>query len=177
MDDVNLQLFEGLFPKEYLENVVLTETNQHLNDRLSYGELLRWIGLWVLMSTVDGSDRQSFWSTKAINMNEGAPFRLQQYMSRTRFEAILSATKYTKENPPAFVDRFWEVCELIDAWNESMSKISRQVGSTQLMNQFPNGSMNSPALDSCMCHANHGHLAMNTMMLVVQIQTSSGRWI
>ena len=57
MDDVNLQLFEGLFPKEYLENMVLTETNQHLNDPLSYGELLRWIGLWVLMSTVDGSDR------------------------------------------------------------------------------------------------------------------------
>ena len=56
MDNVNLQLFEGLFPKEYLENVVLTETNQHLNDPLSYGELLHWIGLWVLMSTVDGSD-------------------------------------------------------------------------------------------------------------------------
>ena len=55
-------------------------------------------------------------------MYEGAPFRLQQYMSRTHFEAILSAIKYTKENPPAFVDHFWEVCKLIDAWNESMSK-------------------------------------------------------
>ena len=119
MDDVNLQLFEGLFPKEYLENVVLTETNQHLNDPLSYGELLRWIGL---LSTVDGSDRRSFWSTKAINMYEGAPFQIQHFMSRTCFEAILSAIKYTKENPPAFVDHFWEVCELIDAWNESMSK-------------------------------------------------------
>ena len=41
MDDVNLQLFEGLFPKEHLDNVVLPETNQHLNDPLSYGELLR----------------------------------------------------------------------------------------------------------------------------------------
>ena len=34
----------------------------------------------------------------------------------------MSAIKYTKENPPAFVDCFWEVRELIDAWNESMSK-------------------------------------------------------
>ena len=30
---------------------------------------------------------------KAINMYEGAPFRLQQYMSRMCFEAILSAIK------------------------------------------------------------------------------------
>ena len=36
--------------------MVLMETNQHLNDPLSYGEFLRWIGLWVLMNTVDGSD-------------------------------------------------------------------------------------------------------------------------
>ena len=52
----------------------------------------------------------------------GAPFQLQQYMSRMRFEAILSAIKYTKENSLAFVDCFWEVCKLIDAWNESMLK-------------------------------------------------------
>ena len=44
---------------------------------------------------------------KAIKMYKGAPFRLQQYMSRMRFVAILSAIKYTKENPPAFVDHFW----------------------------------------------------------------------
>ena len=82
---------------------------------------------------------------KANNMYEGALFRLQQYMSRTCFEPILSAIKYTKENPPAFVDHFWEVRVLIDAWSESMSNFFRQVGSTRLTNQFPNGSMNSPA--------------------------------
>ena len=57
-DDVNLQLFKWLFPCKYVEDVILTETNKVLDQQLvTYGELLHWIGLWVLISTVDGSDR------------------------------------------------------------------------------------------------------------------------
>ena len=55
-NDINLQLFEGLFPKDYLQQVVLVETNKKLEESLTFGELLRWIGMWVLMSMVDGSD-------------------------------------------------------------------------------------------------------------------------
>ena len=54
--DINLQLVEGLFPTEYLQQVVLVEMNKKLEESLTFGELLRWIGVWVLMSTVDGSD-------------------------------------------------------------------------------------------------------------------------
>ena len=120
--DINLQLFEGLFPTEYLQHVVLVETNKKLEESLTYGELLRWIGVWVLMSTVDGSDRRSFWAAREIDIYYGAPFRLTNIMSRTRFEAILSAITYTNHNPPAFVDRFWEVRQLVDCWNENMNK-------------------------------------------------------
>ena len=55
-NDINLQLFEGLFPKDYLHQVILVETNKKLKEPLSYGELIQWIGIWVLLSTVDGSD-------------------------------------------------------------------------------------------------------------------------
>ena len=48
--------------------------NQKLNNSVSYGALLSWIGLWILMSTVDGSDCQSFWSSKDVNIYEGALF-------------------------------------------------------------------------------------------------------
>jgi hypothetical protein len=60
-----LKIFEGLFPKAYLETVLIVETNKKLDGRpLTYGELLKWIGMWVIMSTVDGSSRRSFWSLR-----------------------------------------------------------------------------------------------------------------
>ena len=58
-DDINLQLFEQLFPLKYIEDVILVKTNKVLDQQpVTYGELLDWIGLWVLILTVDGSDCQ-----------------------------------------------------------------------------------------------------------------------
>ena len=121
-DDINLQLFERLFPKKFVEDVMIPGMNKSLVPPISYGELLCWTGLWISMSTVDGSDRQSFWSMKEPNKFEGAPFRLNEYMSRKRFEEILGAITYTTNNPPAMLDRFWEVRGLIDAWNSNMEE-------------------------------------------------------
>ena len=56
-DDVNLQLFERLFSKKFMEEVMIPTMNQSMNNPVSYGEFLCWIGLWILMSTVDGSDQ------------------------------------------------------------------------------------------------------------------------
>ena len=74
-DDINLQLFEQLFPWKYVEDVILVETNKVLDQQpVTYGELLCWIGLWVSILTVDGSDCCLFWSSKLVNIYEGAPF-------------------------------------------------------------------------------------------------------
>ena len=83
--------------------------NKKLEESLTFGELLRWIGVLVLMSTVNGSDRRSFWAAREIDIYYGAPFRLTNIMSRILFEAILSAITYTNPNPPAYVNRFGEV--------------------------------------------------------------------
>ena len=72
-DDIILQLFEHLYPKKFMVEAMISTMNKSLKTSVSYGELLSWIGLWILMSTVDGSDRCSFWSTKDPNMYEGAP--------------------------------------------------------------------------------------------------------
>ena len=53
-------------------------------------------------------------------MFEGAPFRLTHYMSRDCFEEILSAFSYTNKCPPQMLDKFWEIRELIDPWNDNM---------------------------------------------------------
>ena len=121
-DDINLQLFERLFPKKFVEDVMIPGMNKSLVPPISYGEVLSWLGLWILMSTVDGSDHQSFCSMKEPNKFDGAPFRLNEYMSRKRFEEILGAITYTASNPPAMLDRFWEVRGLIDAWNSNMEE-------------------------------------------------------
>ena len=91
-NDINLQLFECFFPRAFMEDVMIAETNKILDQHpLSYGELLHWIGLWVLISTVDGSDCRSFWSMKKVNMYEGTPYCLSSYMTRRHFKEILSA--------------------------------------------------------------------------------------
>ena len=73
---------------------------------MTYGELLCWIGLWIIMSTCDGSDRCSFGSNKNPNIFEGCHLWLQQFMSN---------------NPPAYKDRFWEVRQLLESWNNNMA--------------------------------------------------------
>ena len=88
---------------------------------MTYGELLCWIGLWIIMSTCDGSDHHSSGSNKNPDIFEGCHFHLQQFMSRYRFEGILTAIKYTNSNPPAYKDRFWEVRQLLESWNNNMA--------------------------------------------------------
>ena len=45
---------------------------------------------------------------------------LGHLMSRKRFEVILKALSYTSHQCPAFRDRFWVVCQILDAWNTNM---------------------------------------------------------
>ena len=60
-----LQLFELLFPKDFLCNVILDSINKNMegDEPVSYGELLRWLGLWLLMSTIQGPKRFEYWSS------------------------------------------------------------------------------------------------------------------
>ena len=90
--------------------MILVKTNQVLDQQpVTYGELLHWIGLWVLIWTVDGSDHHLSWLSKSVNICEGDPFRLGKYVSHTCFEEILSSIHYTDDSPPTLLDHFWEI--------------------------------------------------------------------
>ena len=105
-----VQLFEGFFHKQLLQNVIdIVNEKMDGDEEVVYGEFIWWIGIWVLMSTVDGADQCSFWSTKNVDAFDGAPFRLTPFMSRRHFEQILNNRGYTKEGPPQYRDHFWEV--------------------------------------------------------------------
>ena len=105
-----VQLFEGFFPKQLLQDVIdIVNEKMDGDEEVVYGEFIWWIGIWVLMSTVDGVDWHLFWSTKNVDAFDGAPFHLTPFMSCRSFEKILYNLGYTKEGPPQYQDCFWGV--------------------------------------------------------------------
>ena len=74
------------------------------------------------MGTIVGPQRHDFWSIAPITAFSGAALCLGVWMSRKRFDDVLSALQFTSDNPPVFVDMFWEVCAMITAWNSNMNQ-------------------------------------------------------
>ena len=104
--------------------IIIPQTNLNLqhdkHQRTTYGEFLHWMGLWFLMATINGPDHHDFWSPGEVDCFVGAPMRLHNFISRKHFEAILKAIAITARQPPAFRDHFWEVQEVLEAWNSKM---------------------------------------------------------
>ena len=117
-----ITMFFYFFPKPFLEDVILKETNKHVTEKISIGEMLRWLGIWLFMATISGFNRRDFWSMKNVEREEGAPYRFNDWMSSRRFEEILQALRLTDRNSPPFKDRFWEVRQLIETWNKHTQK-------------------------------------------------------
>ena len=79
---------------------------------------------WDMVSNgnSDRSAKRGVFSLKPIDPFLGAPFRVNEYMSKKRFEKILAAIRYNDTAPPAYKDRFLVVRKLIHAWNLNMSE-------------------------------------------------------
>jgi Transposase IS4 len=121
-------LFEHLYPTKWLKEVLIVKTNKRVGGSpLTYGEFLRWIGLWMVMACHKGYTRRDYWSTSAITMYSGALHRFLDLMSRNRFEDILTAISYTT-NETNNEDRFWEVREMLTSWNKNMADNFRPSG-------------------------------------------------
>ncbi len=74
------------------------------------------------MATFKGFNRSEYWSLKEIDDFDGAPIRLNNWMSKRRFDTILSNLHYTDKERPTFQDRFHNVRQLIQAWNKNMTE-------------------------------------------------------
>ena len=59
---------------------------------------------------------------KKIDMFNGSGFHLTELMSRNHFEAILIALSYVDHDLSVLLDHFWDVQQLIDAWNQNMAE-------------------------------------------------------
>ena len=104
-----VHLFLILFPSTFLEQVILKATNKNIENEtgdIIFGELLRFIGIWFFLATTSGFAHREFFSSFPINARTGAPYRMNMYMSRRRFETILNALSFTNNDLPLFVDKF-----------------------------------------------------------------------
>ena len=91
------------FPEEWLVNVCIPMTNKGLAKKVDLQEFYVFLGCIFFMSCYQGiPDREMWWSTKPIDMFDGAPFRLNAYMSQNRFCKIMQAFCYMDKEEPLF---------------------------------------------------------------------------
>jgi len=97
-----LALFRMCFPEKWVRETLLPATNKEIEGGpLSLSEFYVFLGCHFFMACFEGiSDRRLWWSSKPISIEEGAPFRLQDYISLRRFNAITAAIRYTDKPPP-----------------------------------------------------------------------------
>lgn len=60
-------------PKKFVQEVIIPETNKYLKEPLTYGEFLRWFGMWLLMATTRCDNRRDFWSSKPVDVRRSLP--------------------------------------------------------------------------------------------------------
>ena len=121
-----LDAFLLFFPKT-LFDIIVNATNSNLEKEnlppIEFGELLKFIGLWLFMATTSGYSRRQFWSVSEIHPFDGSPYRFHSFMTFKRFESIRRCIGYTNQDRPSFVDRFWEVRVMIEQWNAHMTTV------------------------------------------------------
>ena len=117
-----LQMFEILFPVDYMKHIMLPKMNVKLSAApISYGELLQFLSIWLHISTTVGFKRREFWSIGNKKYRD-TPMKFNTIMSRNRFENILTSPTFTADVSPPFKDKFWEVRSVIEAWNLNMEE-------------------------------------------------------
>ena len=68
-----LQFFELMVPKQYFITVMLDKMNKNLPvgvKQITYGEFLKFLGLWLLMAIIEGPQYQDYWSAWNKNLDD-----------------------------------------------------------------------------------------------------------
>ena len=80
--------------------------------------------MWFLLATTNGHVRDEFWERSQKDRRfDGAPFLMDDLMSKTRFNYILGRLKLFSLPYPSFKDLFHPVRELIAEWNKNMALV------------------------------------------------------
>jgi hypothetical protein len=129
-----LDLFLHFFQMTWFTNVLVAKTCEAIqqsggygnNRPVTFGEMIRFLGIRLLMATQQGWSVKDYWSyTKEQADQETCPcvYNMRSYMTYTRFRSIQRFLMYTDVRAPTFVDKFWEIRQMIKAWNAHMANV------------------------------------------------------
>ena len=106
----HLQLFELFSPKAFIREFVIPQTKKTMTEGgqiLTNVELLLWIRLWLMMSTIQGFQCRGFWSSSTIDPIETAPYRFSCILPWTHFRRNTKCTYYHQRNTTSIqISRF-----------------------------------------------------------------------
>ncbi len=106
------------FPEAYIINVIIPATNDKLTNHMTLQEFYCWLGCNFVMCCFKGVvNQEEWWSTKAISINKGAPFRLTPYMAKGCCLLLTGAMTYTNNQLPNFEDNFFDLHQIIAAFS------------------------------------------------------------
>ena len=112
-------IFRLVFPEQFIKDVVIPSTNNHLQEQLTLPEFYVWLGCRFFMACFEGVPTvREWWSRDPPTMWEGAPFRLNDFIEWQHFLDITQALRYTNKPPPEFEDKFYDMRQLQDAFND-----------------------------------------------------------
>ncbi|CAG8703261.1 11080_t:CDS:1, partial [Racocetra persica] len=122
------ELFRQYLPLDYIEQSVINSINIRGRDTsnwvyLNINEYMRWLGLWVLMFVFPVADRYFYWRADQEHTQPLAPFNFQCWMSRTRFEQIVSChtlIALDELNNPNLTDPLYPVRSFINVFNSNL---------------------------------------------------------
>ena len=107
----SMEVFLLLFGDGLLE-LILNSTNQNLPHgtvKMTKGELVRYLGMQLAISTTSGFARDDFWTSelRRKEMSRAPPYNFNLLLSKARFLLITKHLSFCSSTPPAFRDKFW----------------------------------------------------------------------
>ncbi len=117
-----LELFLMCFPIKYIKNIVIAQSNKHLQVPVTKQEFFVFIGCLLFIACHPRVDDQDvWWLSRAISPNKGSPFCLNNYISKNCFKEIMGAIWYTNRRQPKYLNCFHDIRQMQDEWNKHMA--------------------------------------------------------
>ena len=112
--------------ESYIIDVILPNTNKNLDMKISLGEFIGYIWIWLFITNQFLNHFvRDFWTNKEVPsiFSPTPSYQCDDWMSHWRFKDITHGLTFTGDNSPPYTDPFHEVRGLIKAWNTNMAEV------------------------------------------------------